>query len=89
MRHAVVYYRDRRGRETHEVNELRRSLGPVRRLYGDAPAADFDPVALEAVRDELVRLDWCRTSGCSTRRRGTWAGNSGTTGGVTSTGTGG
>jgi integrase len=35
-------------------------LKPLNRLYGPTPAAAFGPVALEALRGEMVKLDWCR-----------------------------
>lgn len=36
------------------------ALRPLRRLYGRTPAAKFGPVKLAAVRDEMIRLGWCR-----------------------------
>jgi integrase len=32
----------------------------LRRLYGEKPAADFGPLALKSLRDEMIRLTWCR-----------------------------
>ena len=37
-------------------------MKPLRRLYGETAAAEFDAVALEVVRDEMVKLGWCRTN---------------------------
>jgi integrase len=33
----------------------------LKRLYGPTPAGEFGPVALCAVREEMIRLGWCRT----------------------------
>src|SRR5687767_4300314 len=35
-------------------------LKPLRRLYGKTPAAEFGPRALKALREEFIRLGWCR-----------------------------
>jgi integrase len=61
LRHAAQHYRLPDGTPTNEVNEIKRALGPVRRLYGHTPAAEFGPLALQAVRQEMVASDWCRT----------------------------
>ena len=54
--HAQSHYRGRDGQVTTEVEELRRSVIPLRRLYGQTPAAEFGPRALAAVRREMIRL---------------------------------
>ena len=36
------------------------ALRPLLRLYGTLPAGQFGPVKLTAVRDEMIRLGWCR-----------------------------
>src|ERR1700722_5914175 len=40
----------------------RQALRPLRLLYGPTAAADFGPLKLEAVRNEMVQLGWCRTN---------------------------
>jgi hypothetical protein len=35
-------------------------LRPLQRLFGDTPAADFKGVRLNALRDEMIRMGWCR-----------------------------
>jgi hypothetical protein len=61
LRWALTHYRTPDGEPTTEVDEIKRSLGPVRRLYGHTPAADFGPKALAAVRQHMIGLGWCRT----------------------------
>ncbi len=36
------------------------ALRPLLRLFRDLPAAEFGPLKLKVVRDEMIRLDWCR-----------------------------
>jgi hypothetical protein len=43
------YYR-KNGEPTPQVEQIKHSLRPLRRLYGDTPARDCGPVALKAVR---------------------------------------
>ena len=59
--HAQKYYRRPDGTQTGEVPSIRKALSPLRRLYGTSPAPDFGPLAMKAVREEMVRLGWCRT----------------------------
>jgi integrase len=49
------------GRPTVEPGNVRLVLRLVRRLYGTASASSFGPLALKAVREELVRAGNCRT----------------------------
>jgi len=58
-RHAEQHYR-KDGRPTSELPCLRSALGPLRRLYGRQPAAEFGPLALKAVRQRLVDAGLCR-----------------------------
>jgi integrase len=53
------YYRHADGTPTSEADNIRLALRPLRRLYGHTPAADFDSVALEALRDEMIRGGRC------------------------------
>ena len=48
------------GRPTGQLDRVRRVLRVVRDLYGPTPAAEFGPLALEAVRGRLVDLGWSR-----------------------------
>jgi integrase len=60
--HAQTYYRRADGTPTQEVENIRQALRPVYALYEDANAADFGPKSLMAVRQEMIRLGWCRTT---------------------------
>jgi integrase len=56
-----VYYRRPDGTPIKEAKNFRDALRPLKRFYGGLPAAQFGPVALRAVREEMVRRGWCRT----------------------------
>lgn len=59
LRFADGYYR-KNGEPTGEYDSIRHSLKPLRRLYGQLGVSDFGPLALKAVRDELIKADLCR-----------------------------
>lgn len=61
LRWALTHYRQADGSPTSEIDEIKRSIAPLRKLYGHAPAAQFGPKALAAVRQHMVGLKWCRT----------------------------
>jgi integrase len=54
------HYRNPDGTPTGELSNLRDALGPLRRLYGPSLAQDFGPLALRALREEMVRSGLCR-----------------------------
>ncbi|MFO0806008.1 MAG: site-specific integrase [Gemmataceae bacterium] len=54
MRFALGHYRRADGTHTSEIDEIKRSLCPVRRLYESKPAAEFGPLALAAVRRVMM-----------------------------------
>lgn len=54
-RHAERHYRDAAGEPTRERDNLKDALRPLRALYGHSSAREFGPLALRAVRDEMVR----------------------------------
>jgi integrase len=58
---AQRYYRHGDGSPTEEVGCIKKALGPLRRLYGSTHASSFGPVALKAVREEMIKSGWCRT----------------------------
>jgi integrase len=51
VRHALDYYRD----SPKEIEKIRLSLRPLRRLYSSLSAGDFGPLALRAVQAEMCR----------------------------------
>jgi integrase len=59
--HARTYYRRADGTPTSEYDNFRDAVRPLQRLYGPTPAAAFGPLALKAVRQEMVKLGWART----------------------------
>jgi len=56
---AQTYY-VKNGRPTTEPEAIRHSLKPLRRLYGRTAARDFGPLALEAVRADMIGAGLCR-----------------------------
>ena len=58
--HAKEYYRRPDGTPTSEVKNYRDAMRPLKKLYGRTRAADFDLLALKAVRGEMIKLGWCR-----------------------------
>jgi integrase len=60
VKFADTYY-VKDGRPTVEPTNIRLILRLVRRLYGTTAAADFGPIALRAVRDEMIRVGNCRS----------------------------
>ena len=61
MKHAKNHYRHADGTPTTEVSNFRLSLRPLLQIYGHTKAADFGPLALKTVREDMI------ASGC---RRG-------------------
>jgi integrase len=61
-RHAEVHYRASDGTPSEELGNIKGALRPLRALYGETLARDFGPLALRAVRDEMVRSGLARTS---------------------------
>ncbi|MFG0329600.1 MAG: tyrosine-type recombinase/integrase [Phycisphaerales bacterium] len=54
------YYRDADGKPTSEVAVMRSALRPLRKLYSRAPAIEFGPLALKAVRQDMIDRGWSR-----------------------------
>src|SRR5262245_29494697 len=59
--HVEDYYRIPGGPPTSEARNIKMALRPLRQLYGHSRAADFDCLALEAVRGQMIRDGRCRT----------------------------
>src|SRR5205807_1720622 len=60
--HAQAYYRKPDGTPTSEVANFQQVLRLLRRLYGTTAAADFGPLALKALREQMITRGWCRGS---------------------------
>jgi integrase len=54
LKYAQQHYRDPDGRPTGEVENAKDALRPVKRLYGMKPAQEFGPLALRAVRQQML-----------------------------------
>ncbi len=68
-KHAEQHYRRPDGTPTDEIHCLRAALRPLRKLYGHTLVKDFRPLALKAVRQEMIETvdqrtgrSWCRRS---------------------------
>ena len=48
------------GKPTSQQERVRRSLKPLKQLYGHTAAKDFGPLALKAVREWMVDAGWTR-----------------------------
>jgi integrase len=60
--HAEGHYRRSDGRPTREIDNFRDALRPLLALYGSTSAAEFGPLALRSVQDEMVRSGLARTT---------------------------
>ncbi len=58
--HAKDYYRKPDGRQTRTFGNFTDALKPLRQLCGSTPAADFGPLALKRVREEMISVGWSR-----------------------------
>jgi integrase len=58
---ARGYYR-KDGSETAEVYCIQMALKPLIRMHGRENVGNFGPRKLKAVRDEMIRLNWARTT---------------------------
>jgi integrase len=58
--HCRQHYRKADGTPTTRQQLVRMALRPLKELYGGTAAAAFGPLALKAVRQKMVGLDWSR-----------------------------
>jgi integrase len=65
LRHCDVYYR-KDGKPTTEPANITLAMRPLRKLYGDTPAAEFGPLALKATRQAMIEAGLCRNE-CNKR----------------------
>lgn len=59
--HVCKYY-IKNGRPTTEQQGIKSAIRPLLRMYAGLPAASFGVVEFQAVRAELIRLGWVRTT---------------------------
>jgi len=62
MRHAETFYRKPDGTLTGTSWNYRAATKVLDRLYGTMDVAAFTPQGLKAVREAMIRADWCRKS---------------------------
>src|SRR5262245_40908925 len=56
--HASDYYKGAgEAKASGELDKFRNAMKPLKRLYGETPAASFGPIALKAVRAEMLTLE--------------------------------
>jgi len=58
--YAAKYYVNREGNPSHEALHFKAVMTPIRRLYGPTMAADFGPLALQSIQQEMIALGWSR-----------------------------
>jgi hypothetical protein len=59
-RHVTVHYRHPNGSPTSEQGNFKLSLRPLRKLFGQLPAAEFSPLKLKALRQHLIDAEISR-----------------------------
>jgi integrase len=69
MEYAQEHYRHADGRPGQELVHYRRTLKPLRVLYGATPAREFSPLALKAVRSAMIDGSWMAEAESERRRR--------------------
>src|SRR5262249_7914788 len=53
-------YRNEDGEPSLELENIRAALKPLRRLYGHSHAAEFGPLALRTIQNEMVKAGLSR-----------------------------
>src|SRR5262245_61598558 len=56
---AAQHYR-KHGEPTGEQQNIHYAMGPLESLHGDTPAAEFGPLKLKAVREQMIERGLCR-----------------------------
>ena len=59
--HAKKYYR-KNGKPTSELDDYKRVINEVKRLYEDLPASEFSPLKFKAVRQQWIDRGLARTT---------------------------
>lgn len=58
--YAAGHYRLADGRASSELRHYRDAVAVMLEMYGESPAAEFGPLALQAVRQAMIEKEWCR-----------------------------
>src|SRR5262249_48996174 len=59
-KYTEQHFRDPDGHHTSQVREYRLTIRTIRELYGTTPAREFGPLALKAVREQMVEAGLAR-----------------------------
>jgi len=59
-KYAEHYYSGPDGTPGKELHHFTQAFKLLKKFYGRTPAADFGPLALRTVREEMVKIGWCR-----------------------------
>lgn len=59
LRHGEQYYR-KNGKLTREYGIIKEAVASMVQLFGDIQVADFGPLRLKSVRDEMIKRGWSR-----------------------------
>ena len=59
---AKEYYTPTGTEPAYEIEKYKRAIGPLRKLYAECRAVEFGPLALQAVRQRMIEMGWCRKS---------------------------
>ena len=57
---AETHYRDKNGRPSKELDNIRYAIRPLKRLYGPTLVRDFGPLALKALQQRMMDDGLCR-----------------------------
>lgn len=60
LEHCETYYVDAEGNPTGEFFSMERTMKLLKQHYGRSRAAEFGPLKLKRLREEMIKLDWCR-----------------------------
>lgn len=73
--HAEKYYRHGDGSRSDELQNYRYALKPLKDLYGRTPAADFTPLALKALREQMIKPQQVKETDGTVRQEPGWSRN--------------
>jgi integrase len=60
LEHAKTYYVKPDGKQTAEVSSFIQVIKLLKKTYGDRAVTDFGPLALKAVREQMIEMEWVR-----------------------------
>ncbi|MGD0089103.1 MAG: site-specific integrase [Planctomycetota bacterium] len=60
LEHAKTYYVKPDGTQTAEVSSFKQVIKLLKGMYGGRKVTDFGPLALKAVREQMIQMEWVR-----------------------------